>query len=56
VVVIHGTADALIPVARAREAKALAEKIRLIEIEGAGHMPMMEFSNDTAMGLKFLES
>jgi pimeloyl-ACP methyl ester carboxylesterase len=55
VVVVHGTADALIPVERAREAKALAEKIQLIVIEGVGHMPMMESPQKTASALKMLK-
>jgi 3-oxoadipate enol-lactonase len=54
VVVIHGTADALIPVARAREGKALAEKIHLVEIEGVGHVPMMEAPQKTVEALRWL--
>jgi pimeloyl-ACP methyl ester carboxylesterase len=27
---------------------------RLVELQGAGHMPMMEFAKDVADGLKFL--
>ncbi len=56
VVVLHGTADMLIPVERAREAKALAEKIHLVEIEGAGHMPMMEAPQKTAEALRVLKN
>jgi 3-oxoadipate enol-lactonase len=54
-VVIHGIADALISVGRAREAKALAEKIQLVEIEGAGHVPMMETPQNMAEALKVLK-
>jgi 3-oxoadipate enol-lactonase len=54
-VAIHGTADALIPASRARDGKALAENIQLIEIEGAGHMPMMESPQKTAEALKLLK-
>ena len=55
VVVVHGVADALIPVERAREAKALAEPIHLVEVEGAGHMPMMEAPQRTAEALMALK-
>ena len=55
VVVIHGTADVLIPVERACEAKALAKKIHLVEIEGTGHMPMMEAPQRTAEALMALK-
>jgi 3-oxoadipate enol-lactonase len=41
-VLIHGLADALIPVERAREIKAAVPSAQLVEIEAAGHMPMME--------------
>ena len=54
VVVIHGDADALIPVDRAREVKAGLPQARLVEISGAGHMPMMEAKEQTAEALKHL--
>lgn len=54
VVAIHGVADTLIPVSRARDGKALAENIQLVEIEGAGHVPMMESPQRTADALKLL--
>ena len=52
VVVIHGDADALIPVDRAREVKAALPQADLVEISGAGHMPMMEAKEKTAEALK----
>lgn len=55
VVIVHGDADAIVPVARARQGKALAKNARLVEIEGAGHMPMMEFPRQTAEALKLLQ-
>jgi 3-oxoadipate enol-lactonase len=55
-VLIHGNADVLIPVDRAKEIKAVLPSAQFIELQGAGHMPMMEFAKDTALGLKFLES
>jgi len=56
VVLIHGNADALIPIERAKEIKAVLPSARLIEVLDAGHMPMMEFPDETAEGLKFLAS
>ena len=54
VVVIHGDADALIPVDRAREVKAARPESTLVEISGAGHMPMCEAPTETVKGLKLL--
>jgi 3-oxoadipate enol-lactonase len=53
-VLIHGNADALIPFERAEEIKDALPSARLMELQGAGHMPMMEFPNETANGLRFL--
>jgi len=54
VVLVHGDADALIPVDRAREVKAALPQARLVEISGAGHMPMMEAKEEAARALKHL--
>jgi pimeloyl-ACP methyl ester carboxylesterase len=54
VVIIHGDADALIPIERAREVKAALPEAHLVEIAGAGHMPMMEDGKKTAEALKLL--
>ena len=54
VVVVHGDADALIPVDRAREVKATLPQAHLVEISGAGHLPMMEAKKKTAEALKYL--
>jgi len=54
-VLIHGDQDALIPVDRAREIKALVTSAKLIELPGAGHLPMLEFVNETAEALKNLK-
>ncbi len=51
---IHGDADALIPIDRAKEIKAALPSAKLIELKGSGHMPMMEFAKATAEGLMFL--
>jgi pimeloyl-ACP methyl ester carboxylesterase len=54
VVIVHGDADELIPIDRAREVKAALPKAHLVEISGAGHMPMMENKEKTAEALKHL--
>lgn len=54
-VLIHGDADELVPVDRAREIKALLPSAHLVELEGAGHMPMMELPERTASALKMLK-
>jgi 3-oxoadipate enol-lactonase len=54
VVIIHGDSDSLIPVERAREVKAALPQAHLVEISGAGHMPMMEAKERTAEALKQL--
>ena len=52
IVLIHGDADMLIPVERAREVKAAIPNAYLAEISGAGHMPMMEAKEKTAEALE----
>lgn len=54
VVIVHGDADVLIPIDRAREVKALLPHAHLFEIAGAGHLPMMEAKEKTAEALKYL--
>jgi 3-oxoadipate enol-lactonase len=56
VILIHGNADVLIPIERAKEIKAVLPSAQLIEVQGAGHMPMIEFPNETADGLRLLAS
>ncbi|MGZ9225059.1 MAG: alpha/beta fold hydrolase [Anaerolineales bacterium] len=54
VVIIHGKADALIPIERAREVKKAVPHAHLVELNGAGHIPMMEAKEETARALKHL--
>ena len=54
VVLVHGNADGLIPVDRAREVKAVLPEAYFVEVDGAGHMPMMEAPAKTAEALKHL--
>jgi len=55
VVLIHGLADGLIPVERARSVKAAVPDARLTEITAIGHMPMMEAPDMTAQALRYLK-
>lgn len=54
VVLIHGQADELIPVERAREVKALIPHATLLEIPAVAHMPMLEAATATAEALRGL--
>jgi pimeloyl-ACP methyl ester carboxylesterase len=54
VVLVHGLADKLIPVERARAIRGAVKKGYLVEIEGVGHMPMMEAPQITAEALNTL--
>ena len=54
VVLIHGDADALISIDRAREVKVMLPHAHLVEVPGAGHMPMKENKELTAEALKHL--
>ena len=54
VVIVHGDADSLIPVDRAREAKNAVPHAHFVELKGVGHLPMLEAVSDTAGALKHL--
>jgi pimeloyl-ACP methyl ester carboxylesterase len=54
VVLVHGDADQLIPIDRAREVKASLPDAYFVEIRGVGHMPMMENPQKTAEALQRL--
>ena len=54
IVLIHGNADVLIPIDRAHEIKSLIPGAHLVELNGVGHMPMLEAVQETADGLKKL--
>lgn len=55
VVLIHGDADALIPLEKAQEIKAVLPGARMTILPGAGHMPMLEFPRETAEALKVMK-
>ncbi|HEY3344345.1 MAG TPA: alpha/beta hydrolase [Anaerolineaceae bacterium] len=50
-VVVAGLDDQLIPVERSREMAASLPRVELVEITGAGHMPMMEKPVETASAI-----
>ena len=50
-VIVHGDADQLIPVERARDMKAVYPRAHLVELSNVGHMPMMEAAEKTAEAL-----
>jgi len=54
VVIVHGDADALIPVERGREMKAAIPHAQFVELPGVGHMPMLEDVQRTIEALKLL--
>jgi pimeloyl-ACP methyl ester carboxylesterase len=56
VTLIHGDLDVLIPIERAREIKAALPSAQLVELQGMGHMPMMEAPDGTADGLRLMRS
>ena len=51
VMVVHGEADALIPVARAHEVKAALPDSYYVELKDTGHVPMLEAAKETAEAL-----
>src|SRR5687767_11535589 len=51
VMLVHGAADALIPVARAHEAKAALPDSYYVELKDTGHVPMLEAAKETAEAL-----
>jgi 3-oxoadipate enol-lactonase len=56
VVIVHGDADALIPVERGREMKAALPAAHFVELPGAGHLLMMENPEGVAEALEFFLS
>jgi 3-oxoadipate enol-lactonase len=54
VLVLHGDADELIPVDRAREVRDAVSQARYVELKGVGHIPMMEAVDETVEALKHL--
>jgi pimeloyl-ACP methyl ester carboxylesterase len=55
IVIVHGDADALIPVDRGREMKMADPRAKYVELPGVGHLPMLENARSTAEALLFLK-
>jgi pimeloyl-ACP methyl ester carboxylesterase len=53
IVIVHGEADALIPIERAREMKAALQSAHLVELPEVGHLSMLENAEAVADGLRF---
>jgi len=53
-VVVHGDADALIPIERAQEVKNAVSHARWAGLKGIGHLPMLEAPKETAEALEKL--
>lgn len=51
VLLIHGDADLLIPLERAREIQARVPRAQVVALAGVGHMPMMESPQEAADAL-----
>ena len=51
---IHGLTDKIVPIERAHEVGSWVKKGYLVEIEGVGHMPMMEAPQVTVEALRTL--
>jgi 3-oxoadipate enol-lactonase len=55
VIVIHGSADTLLPIERAQEVKKAMPQAHVVELPSAGHMPMLEEPKRTADALMLLK-
>ncbi len=53
-VLVHGEADALIPIDKAREIESAVLQSRMFALAGLGHLPMLEDPQKTADALKHL--
>ena len=54
VVMIHGDADALIPIDRSHDIKNVVSHAHLVVIKDTGHLPMLEAAQESADGFKHL--
>ena len=55
VVIVHGNADVLIPIERGREVREAVAHAHLAELDGVGHLPMLEAKDETAQALSQLK-
>jgi pimeloyl-ACP methyl ester carboxylesterase len=50
--ILHGTADAIVPIQFSRELAVLLPNAELLEFEGSGHVPTMTRSNDVVDAIR----
>ena len=50
--ILHGTADVLVPIERSRQLAELLPDAELVEFEGSGHAPMMTRPNDVVSAIR----
>ena len=50
--IVHGTADAIVPIAGSRELAAQLQDVELLELEGVGHVPTMTRADDVVAAIR----
>ena len=50
--ILHGTADAIVPIEFSRELAELLPKAELLEFEGSGHVPTMTRPTDVVDAIR----
>jgi pimeloyl-ACP methyl ester carboxylesterase len=50
--IVHGTADAIVPIAGSRELAARLDDVELVELEGVGHVPTMTRPDDVVAAIR----
>jgi pimeloyl-ACP methyl ester carboxylesterase len=50
--VVHGTADVIVPIAESRKLAAELEDVELVELEGAAHVPTMTRPDDVVAAIR----
>ena len=49
--IVHGTADAIVPIEHSRELAGLLPDAELVEVEGSGHVPTMTRPNEVVAAI-----
>jgi pimeloyl-ACP methyl ester carboxylesterase len=50
--IVHGTADAIVPIDESRELAARLPDVELLEFEGSGHVPTMTRPDDVVAAIQ----
>jgi pimeloyl-ACP methyl ester carboxylesterase len=50
--IVHGTADAIVPIDESRELAARLSDVELLEFEGSGHVPTMTRPNEVVAAIR----